>query len=194
MSRLFVRLLRDRQGATLLEFAFVAPVLISMIMAMLDLGHTLYVKSVLNGAVQKAGRDSSLQTEATNANAIDQVVKNAVATVAPGVTFVITRKRYQDFSNIGSPEPFVDTNKNGTRDRGECFQDINGNGVWDTDSSQASQGSASDAAVYTVKISYTHLLPVASLFGASNVQTMSSSTFIRNQPYQSKTASAIICT
>jgi len=29
-------------------------------------------------------------------------------------------------------EPFIDTNRNGTRDTGESYEDLNKNGVWDT--------------------------------------------------------------
>ena len=194
MRALSRRLARDDKGVTALEFAFVGPIFIVMLMALLDMGHMLYAKSVLNGAVQKAGRDSSLQTGIQNAGAIDLAVKNTVLTVVPNAQMTFNRKNYTDFSNIGAPEPFVDTNNNGRRDPGECFQDTNANGIWDTDSSQANQGSASEAAVYTVTLSYTHIFPVATLIGGSPTQAMSVSTMLRNQPYQTAVQPSVICT
>ena len=93
MRTLSRRLVRDDKGVTALEFAFVGPIFIVMLMALLDMGHMLYAKSVLNGAVQKAGRDSSLQTGIQNAGAIDLAVKNTVLTVVPNAQMTFNRKK-----------------------------------------------------------------------------------------------------
>ena len=52
---------RDRRGVTVVEFALVAPVMLLMIMGLGELAYEGYVESVLTGAVQKAGRDSTIQ-------------------------------------------------------------------------------------------------------------------------------------
>ena len=58
-SAAFLRRLRDEQrGATLIEFAIVAPVLCLMLMGAFDIAHSLYVRTVTEGIMQKAGRDS----------------------------------------------------------------------------------------------------------------------------------------
>ncbi|MGE4411843.1 MAG: TadE/TadG family type IV pilus assembly protein, partial [Sphingobium sp.] len=56
------RIRRDERAATLIEFAFVAPVLCILLLGAFDVGHTLYMTSVLQGVVQKAARDSGLET------------------------------------------------------------------------------------------------------------------------------------
>lgn len=198
--RRFARLAHDRRGVTALEFAFVAPPFLLMIMGIFDLGHIMYVKSMLQGAVEKAGRDSTLQT--ANSAAIDASVKAAVNVPLPGVTPVYSRKAYQDFANIGKPEPFVDGNNDKTRNPGECYSDVNGNGTWDTDSGRSNnQGGASQVAVYTVTVTYPHWFPMPGLIALVTRQPqdtsdvrLSASTVLRNQPYAKSVTTRIICT
>ena len=59
--RPLARLRRDRRGVTVVEFAFVLPVMLVLMMGMMELGYQAYVQSVITGAVQKAGRDSGIQ-------------------------------------------------------------------------------------------------------------------------------------
>ena len=176
---------RDTRGATLVEFAIVAPVMILLILGICDLAYQVYAQSILNGAMQKAGRDSTIQGAASSASAIDAKVSNMVKKVAANATFTFTRKNYDSFSLI-KPEPFTDTNNNGVRNTGECFTDVNGNGTWDSDPGLAGQGGANDVTVYTVTVNYPHLFPVTKLFGWSAKQTITASTLLKNQPYASQ--------
>ncbi|MBQ1498751.1 MAG: pilus assembly protein [Sphingomonas sp.] len=190
------RILRDRRGATVVEFAFVLPVMLVLMMGMMELGYQAYVQSVITGAVQKAGRDSGIQG-ATPAS-IDARVLAQVQAVAPGATFAAgypTRSSYTSFSAV-APEPFVDTNGNGVRDPGECYTDVNGNGQWDADAGRAGQGGPNDVTVYTAAITYGRLFPVARLLGWPGTATLSATTTLMNQPYatQNVPTPATICT
>jgi len=194
--RLAARLACDRRGATVVEFAFVLPVMLILMMGMMELGYQAYVQSVLTGAVQKAGRDSGIQ--GATADAIDAKVIGQVRAVAKSAIYANgspTRLSYSAFSAI-APEPFVDTNGNGVRDAGECFTDVNGNGSWDSDAGRTGQGGANDVTVYTVAITYTRLFPVTRLFGWPGTATLSSSTTLMNQPYASQNTDtpATVCT
>jgi hypothetical protein len=184
---LLVRLARDRRGVTVVEFAFVLPTMLVLMMGLMELGYQAYVNAALTGAVQKAGRDSGIQG-ATPA-AIDAKVLARVHAVVKAATFLQgypKRLSYSTFSAI-APEPFVDTNKNGVRNSGECFTDVNGNGRWDDDAGRAGQGGANDVTVYTVAISYSRLFPVARWFGLPGTATLSTSTTLMNQPYATQT-------
>lgn len=190
------RLLRDRRGVTVVEFAFVLPVMLVLMMGMMELGYQAYVQSVITGAVQKAGRDSGIQG-ATPAS-IDARVLAQVQAVAPGAAFAAgypTRRSYTSFSAV-APEPFVDTNGNGVRDPGECYTDVNGNGQWDADAGRAGQGGPNDVTVYTAAITYGRLFPVTRLFGWPGTATLSATTTLMNQPYatQNIPSPATICT
>ena len=72
MRRLFLRRLgRDRRGVTAIEFAFVAPVMCLLLLGLCDLTYQSYVQSIVTGALQKAGRDSTIQGAASRGAAID---------------------------------------------------------------------------------------------------------------------------
>ncbi len=195
--RLFLqRLARDARAVTVVEFAFVLPVLLVLMMGMCELGYQAYVQSVVTGAVQKAGRDSGIQ--GATAATIDARVLSQIKSAAPSAAYATgypTRKSYTNFSAI-APEPFVDTNGNGTREAGECYTDVNGNGQWDADAGRSGQGGANDVTVYTAQITYNRLFPVVKLLGWSGSATLGATTTLMNQPYatQNVPSPATICT
>ena len=195
IAHLLARLRRDRRGATIIEFAIVAPVMMLLMMGLGDLLYQVYAQSVLNGAVQKAARDSGIEGGAANISTIDGTVQTIARQIAPAATFVPTRKSYDSFAEV-APEPFTDTNGNGVRNAGECFTDMNGNGSWDADPGSTGQGGASAVTLYTMTMTYPRLFPVAGLFGWPATQTISATTLLKNQPYatQVTTASTTICT
>jgi Flp pilus assembly protein TadG len=190
-------LARDERGATLVEFAIVAPVMLLMLMGFFDLAQTEYARSVLQGAMQMAARNSTLQSGLTSQSTIDAYVENQVTpVVSRNPTFTVTRLSYSDFADVGKAEPYTDTNANGQYDRGECYEDINGNGQWDSDMGTTGQGGADDAVLYTMSVSYRRLFPMARMLGWSANQTITASTVLRNQPYgtQDTSTPAPTCT
>ena len=193
LSKLLARLRADRRGAAIVEFAIVSPVMMILLMGLGDLLYQQYAQSILNGAVQKAARDSTL--EGANTTTIDTGVSNMVKTIAKNATFVMTRKSYDTFTQV-APEPFTDTNSNGIRNVGECYSDTNGNSQWDADPGSSGNGGASDVTLYTVTVTYPHIFPVMGLLGWPSTQTISAKTLLKNQPYavQSVATPATICT
>jgi Flp pilus assembly protein TadG len=194
MRRLLPRLRRDKRAATIIEFAIVAPVMMLLLMGLCDLVYQVYAQSILNGAMQKAGRDSAIQGGADNVSTIDGKVTAIIKNIAANATVSFTRKNYDTFSVI-KPEPFTDTNGNGVRDPGECFTDVNGNGTWDADPGVTGQGGANDVTVYTATVTYPHLFPVG-MFGWPSTQTITATTLLKNQPYatQTTTTATTVCT
>ena len=73
----------NERGATLTEFGFVAPVLILMIMGIFDLAHTQYTHAMMNGAMQSAGRDLTLETAGSREQSIDDRVVAQIQSVVP---------------------------------------------------------------------------------------------------------------
>lgn len=193
LVRTLGRLRRDQEGATIVEFAVVLPVMLVLIMGLGEILYQEYAQSVLTGALQKAGRDSTIQSADTSA--VDAKVMSMVRVIAKSATYTTSRKTYDSFSQI-APEPFTDTNGNGVRDTGECFDDVNGNGTWDADPGATGQGGASDVTLYTMTITYPRLFPVAGLLGWSRNATLSATTLLKNQPYatQTTTATVPVCT
>lgn len=176
----------DERGATLVEFAIVAPVMMLMLMGFFDLAHQAYAKSVLTGVVTKAARDATLEGGAATGAALDATVATQVRKVTgQSATVDPSRLSYTDFRGVGTPEQFTDAGSPGNNqyDTGECFVDTNGNGVWDSDIGRSGQGGAQDAVLYKVTVTYRRLFPMAGMLGWSDNQEISASTVLRNQPY-----------
>lgn len=184
MMRLLPRFGRDQRGSPAVEFALIFPVVIILMLGLADLAFQGYVQSVLTGAVQKAGRDSTIQGNAALTDTIDQKVINAVKAVSPGATFTATRSNYDVYEAIG-PEPFVETKAhlNGICDYGESYTDYNNNGNQDTNLGTTGGGGASDVTLYKMTANVPRLFPFAWLIGWGASKTLSASTILKNQPY-----------
>ncbi|MCK9540401.1 MAG: pilus assembly protein [Novosphingobium sp.] len=174
---------RDTRGVTLIEFALIAPALLIALMGLMDLGYNLYTNAQLQGAIQKAARDSTIEDPGSRVGDLDNRVAEAVRVIAPHSTMQFDRSAYSNFRDVAQPEDFTDTNDNGVCDAGEPFEDANGNGTWDNDRGNAGPGGARDAVLYTVTVDYERLFPVARLIGLDGNFRLVAVTVLRNQPY-----------
>ena len=184
---------RDRAGATLVEFALVAPVFLVFLMGMFDAGYQLYIKSMLSGEMSRAARSSGLETstDATKQAALDDRVRSAMRRFSASSNVTFTRTAYHSYARAQSKaEIFSDGNGNGKCDNSEVFQDENHNGQWDADAGFTGQGSAQDAVIYSAQIQYPRIFPVAGLIGLGSEATVTAKTVLRNQPYGEQTAPA----
>lgn len=184
------QLAEDRRGVTIVEFAMIAPVLMIGMMGMFDLGYNIYTDALLQGAIQKAARDSTIEGAQDQAAELDAKVAGVVRQIAPSAVLSYTRKAYTSFSDVSQPEDFRDVNGDGVCNDGEPFEDANGNGSWDRDRGRDGFGGARDAVLYTVTVDYPRLFPVAGLIGQSPNFQLTASTVLRNQPYNLQTQRA----
>ncbi|QPQ54890.1 pilus assembly protein [Allosphingosinicella flava] len=184
---------RDTKGVTAIEFALLAPIMILLLMGLFDLGQRLYAQTLLTGAMQKAARDSTLATGPARTAAIDALVKSAVMPiVGRDADFAPERLNYESFSEIGQPERFSDgAPANGRYDVGECYEDVNGNGRWDSDVGRSGQGGAEDAVLYKMTVTYKRFFPMASLLGWPELQSIVGTTIVRNQPYEDSSSPVV---
>jgi hypothetical protein len=189
------RLRRDASGATIVEFAAIAPALLMILLGLMDLSYNIYTTTLLEGAIQQAGRNSTIEGAGTRGLAIDNAVRDVVDDIVPNATVEFDRRAYIDYSDVDRPEEFTDTNEDGLCNENEPFEDINGNGTWDEDRGKADMGGARDAVLYTVTVSYPRAFPVMSLLGFDPDVTARSRTVLRNQPYgpQNKAAAVGNC-
>ncbi|MBT2187730.1 TadE/TadG family type IV pilus assembly protein [Sphingobium nicotianae] len=188
------RLARCQEGTTILEFGLIAPVLCVLLLGALDTGHTLYMQGVLQGAVQKAARDGTLETAAgtgtTQRDALDAVVRAQLGTLQKTAAVTITRRFYRTFSKAAAAqaETFTDsaagTFKDGKCNNGEAFIDANSNGVFDRDGGDSvDHAGARDNVVYTVKVSYPRMFPIDKLINGKGTTTLTATTVLANQPF-----------
>lgn len=181
---------RDQGGATAVEFALIAPVLVMALIGLFDMGYAVYANTMLQGALQRAARDSTVEGAASRVAEINKAMIDEVRPVVPEANFTFTRKSYANFSDVGVGEDYTDANSNNVCDDGEAFEDANGNGIWDQDRGTEGAGGARDAVLYTVTMKYPRMFPMASLIGLPQVVTNSASTVLRNQPYDLQKSNA----
>jgi Flp pilus assembly pilin Flp len=177
------RLIRADDGATVVEFALVMPVLLLLLVGTFDVAMNLYATSVLQGSIQKAGRDFSLEDARSRQSTIESYITRQVRRVAPGASVTFARKAYFDFADVGQPEVYDDLNHDGACNNDEPFEDANGNGQWDADRGEAGFGGARDAILLTATARYDRLFPMDGLMGVPDQVTVTASTVLRNQPF-----------
>ncbi len=199
MTRRFIDLVRrlrgHQRGTAITEFALTAPLFLLLLMGIFDYSWQFYARQVLQGAVAKAARDSTLEGNAANQAVLDEKVRTAVKNVFGKATVTFTRQTYDSFDAVGKPEPFKDKNGNNQYDAGECFEDINANGSWDADRGRAGNGGADDVVLYTASMEFNRILPVWQMLGQPQKTILKQSTVLRNQPYNAGTnANPVKCT
>lgn len=178
------RLSGDTAGVTLVEFAFVGPVLILMVMGIFDMAHTQYSSSMVNGALQKAARDLTLENAGSQRDTVDARVREQIMTVVPKDTIVtFERLSHFDFTDVNEPEPFTDENGDGICNFNEVYEDTNENKRWDKNRGREGIGGARDVVLYTANVTYPRLFPMFGLAGLSQNVTIRASTVLRNQPF-----------
>ena len=188
-------LARCESGVTIIEFGFVAPILCLMILGFLDFAHWSYVRSITIGAIDEVARSASVGGPAVDPTVFEAQVETTIKKVAKNATFVWSKKSYFQFSGIGKPEKLIsDYNGNGAYDPGDCWEDLNPNGVYDTTPGKDGVGGADDIVYYQVTVTFPPLIPLAG-FNArlGGNHTTTATTIVRRQPYAAQTVPVIRC-
>lgn len=186
------RLGKDDRGATLVEFAFVAGPFIALLMGLFDLGYREYVATILHGTLNEAARRVTIGS--VDIAQVDSFVRNRLVLFSSDV--VIDKSSFTRFGQVKRPEKITtDTAPIGSYNAGDCFEDSNGNGAWNSDGSGLSgTGNSDDIVYYTTTVTFRALMPVRSFFGWSDTETVTSTMAMRNQPYASQPQTPIVCT
>ncbi len=198
LRKLIRRLRKNKSGIAIVEFAVLAPTFMLMLMAFYDFAHSLWAKSVIEGALQKAARDNGLNTTATTQTAIDTRVRELIKLTNRDATVQFSRRFYKNYmkASLKEHEPFIDSEQTvgpitWSRDNfcnhGEPYDDRNWNGVWDADGADNGQGGAQDDTIYTVTVSYPRLFPLHNFLGWSRTVSVSAATILQNQPWAKQT-------
>jgi Flp pilus assembly protein TadG len=75
--------LRDQRGASAVEFAFIVPLLIVLVLGIVEFGHAFQVQGTLSAAAREGVRAMALRNDPADARA---VVRDAAASLNPDVT------------------------------------------------------------------------------------------------------------
>ncbi len=182
LFKLSRRLRRDDHGATLVEMAFVTPLLMMVLLGLTDFGYHSYLGAVVEGTVQKAARRATVGNQ--TAAQIDDYVRSQLTQFSKNATVTITKTNYYQFSGIGKSEKLtLDANSNGTWESGDCYQDLNSNGTWEAVAGRDGLGGSDDIVYYKVTVDFPRLLPLGNIMGWSSFSKVAATTVMRNQPY-----------
>lgn len=179
--RFITTLRRDRRGISAVEFALVAPVFFTLLIGSMDLAHWVFARAQLAGAVTAAARSNALET--ANTATADALVLARVQPIMPDVSLDSTRKSYFDFSDIGRPERWTDSNNNNRCDNNETYIDENGSGSWENDVGAVGNGGANDVVVYSVTATFTPVFKIPFMPDKWNERSFSATAVRKNQPF-----------
>lgn len=182
------RLFGCRKGITAIEFAIAAPVVFSTVAGVLELALVMFVMTLSEGALREASRFSITgftPPGMTREERILQILGDHTIGLVDMDEATVTYKVYPSFDDIGKPEPFTDNAPaNGSYDAGEAFQDINGNGQWDSDMGAAGLGGPEEIVLYTIQFEWALMTRLLSPFmGTDGIMTMTSSVAVKNEPF-----------
>ncbi len=184
----FLKRLRDREdGSPAAEFAFVAPIMILLVVGTIEFGMIMFVTILMESGLRDAARYGITGSEFGKMSRMERIVEiindrtlGLVDISEADIQILV----YPDFGQIGQGEDFVDGNGNGTYDVGETFTDANGNGTWDSDIGQSGPGASGQVVLYRIEYAWNLLTPLAApLIGEGGKFTLSASIAVRNEPY-----------
>ena len=82
-KRLRAARLRDERGATVVEFAFIVPLLLVLVLGIVEFSHAFQVSGTLSAAAREGVRSMALQNDPAAARA---AVRGAAPSLTPAVT------------------------------------------------------------------------------------------------------------
>ena len=196
------KIFRNEAGATIVEFGIIIVPFAVLLMGAFDLGYKMYIRSVVEGTLAEVARRTSVENPDFNGSGstveekITEELEERLNHIANNADIEVTIQNYSEFSEIGKSEKLTtDVNGNGSFDEtdGDCWQDLNENGLFDTETGRYGVGGASDVIYYEVNLSKPRIFPMAGLIGASANYEISAKTLFRSQPYSVQNAPIIEC-
>jgi TadE-like protein len=176
---------RSEHGGAMIEFAFLAPIFIGLLCAIMEFSGIMFVQAILEGSAREASRYGITGFTLEGVSREDQIL----AIVEDNTYGIIDMDElqmetlvYEEFGDIGEPEPFTDENGNEIWDAGESYTDINGNGTWDPDMGAAGLGGPGAVVVYRMSYDWDIMIPMFRPFFGDAI-TLQSNIAVRNEPF-----------
>ncbi len=176
----------DQQGGAAIEFGLIAPLFILMIVGIAEVGTTLFVGTLMEGAIRDASRYGITgQDGASREQIIRDIIEERTIGLVDIDVAVINTQIYESFDAIGSQEPYTDNSPaNGSYDVGEAFVDVNMNGSWDADQGRDGVGEPGEIVLYTINYSLPMMTGyIANKFGNGGFVGLTASIAVINEPF-----------
>lgn len=179
-------LIRCEEGVTVVEFAFIAPVFLLIVLGVIEFSMIMFTSTVMENATTstaRLGKTGYVSAGNTRQQEIIDNIVNKTAGLLDANDIDITTTVYSNFDVVGQPEPCINPSTApcpGTP--GTNFVDTNGNGTWDSDMGLAGLGNAGDVVVYTVTYPWPIMTPLLSAI-IGNTFNITTRTVVRNEPF-----------
>ncbi len=187
MARLAARWRREREGAAMVEYALIGPLLIMTLIGIVEVSMVMFLNIMVESSVRDAARYglTGLEMEGQSREEyIISIVEQRTLGLLTIDSSNVDVSVYDSFAEIADDEPYTDVNTNGEYDDGEPYVDTNGNGSWDGDPGTPGAGDANEIVMYRVNAEWALFTPfMASLLGQEGLFTISASVAVRNEPW-----------
>jgi hypothetical protein len=173
-------------GTAAMEFAFVAPIFLAMLAAIMEFSGIMFIQTLLEGSAREASRygiTGFTQEGVSRDEQILQIVEKNTLGLIDLDELQMDTLVYENFGDVGQPEPFTDQNGNELYDAGEPFTDVNGNGTWDEDMGAAGLGGPGDVVVYRMSYDWSIIIPFFRMFFGDAI-TLQANIAVRNEPFE----------
>ena len=181
------RSMKGDAGQAMVEFAFVAPLLLGLLCGVFEVSGILFAQTLLEGGARQASRygvTGGSTAEVSRQDMILQIIEDNAYGIIDADQIDMKTLVYESFADVGQPEPFTDSNGNGSFDEGEAFDDINGNSAWDEDMGASGLGGPGDIVVYRLRYDWSLMIPLFRPFFGDAV-TLDANVAVRNEPFGS---------
>lgn len=177
----------DDSGQAIVEFAFVAPILLGLLCGVFEFSGIIFAQTLLEGGARQASRfgiTGASTAEVSRQDMILQIIEDNAYGIIEVDDIDMETLVYESFADVGQPEPFTDSNNNGRYDETEEFDDINGNKERDEDMGEAGLGGPGDVVVYRLRYDWTIMIPLFRPFFGDAI-TLDANVAVRNEPFGS---------
>lgn len=180
-------MLRDCcKGASIIEFAIVAPVFMLLLVGFIELGLIFFTSTILESATGISSRIGKTGFAPAGVNR-EEFIRSELRRLSGGYLspdlLQIDVVSYKSFASIGQPEPCTTAG-----DPPPCvngFDDVNGNGQWDADQGAAGVGTRGKVALYRVNYPWSIFTPLMrQVIGNSNgIYNISAIATVKNENF-----------
>lgn len=175
------------RGASSIDFAFSASILITAMAGTFEFATVSFVNSAVEGALREAARFGMTGFAfpgETRAEAIRRIVEERTFGLVSVSPESFSTKVYPSFALVGQGEPFTDNAPaNGEYDTGELFDDLNSNGEYDADLGVEDSGAAGQIVLYRIDYQVPLITGLMSTLLGKDAFSLTASIVVRNEPF-----------
>ena len=197
--RKFLKRVRQSQtGTAIIEFAFVLPMVSLATIGTLEVGITMVSTVLLEGAISEASR-SGMTGYAADGKTREEYINDLLHERTFGMidlsNLVVKQKVYDNFGNVGLPEPNTDTDGDGSYSAGvDSYTDMNCNDSWDSEVGTDGVGGPGEVVLYEAVYDADFMTGYFSkmISDDDGKIRLTASTVIQNEPYGTPSPGCVV--